>query len=501
MFTAFEEKPHRKKLPHPPLKRTSPSEFAAKVLVTAGQLVVPKKEAQSHLSCINATKVEALSFVHGHEYLYREEGEQKSDLQVVKKVYDLVAQKRGVAQATTSYGHIFYRINEMQLIGTSLIKAKTTPKYTVKSLIGNGSFGSVFLAEDNNAQKVVIKSLRLFKQKYVSNAELEALVLDQIKRLPHIARPIEHYPSHNILGQDNYLIVLEHEPLGDLYEYSFKERKKIYTHQIAAFAWKMIEFLEILHANGYVHLDLKPENILFDIVPLPSSEQKLKQEISKIRTRKKDRLRGSFLKALYQTRVKVIDFGGSRSIYDTDVNRNHMTALYRDPHIVGQYGFYKEYDYFSLGVILCELYLGEGLLDVGDKIFGLLKHELKLKEPEQSFYDQLVRLHVVNYLIGIPSQKRIKEMEPNLRALYYDQKGKGFELKPISLKFSRVVEELLSAAKKNLEEALERRNRNKKYPHVHHAFKDLVFEHLLSGNQIDPSYLREHRFFKLVAIV
>ena len=133
---------------------------------------------------------------------------------------------------------------------------KIASRYTIKKIIGDGSFGTVYSAVDNDGRWVAIKLLRLWD---VHPDIRDGLVkrFDMEFETGRIASPyLVHSLDHGLLNGNPY-IVMEYCPGGDVQQLFNEGRvdiEKVATHTLLG--------LRELHRHGKVHRDMKPENVL-----------------------------------------------------------------------------------------------------------------------------------------------------------------------------------------------------------------------------------------------
>lgn len=395
-----------------------------------------------------------------------------------------------------------------------LIKEKSNlgkGKYRIVEVLGSGTFGTAFRAEsiERVHQQFVLKASHTFVESDLTEAVREAFLLGGLRDNPYVPKLVDSYPAANIMGLRNYVHVMEYQPLKELGQFIATPSSPITMGTISAFTWKMLDFLRGLHERGVFHLDIKPQNILIGENPEPSSVEELTETLKDFHIDDPSMFKTTFLQLLAKTVVKVIDFGSSKTQFDTDANRYFTTAWYRHPSVVAFEGFAPEFDYFSLGATLFELYTGKQLLSIGDVIIQILeKHGVDTRDAVQRNYvHQLVRLHVTSVILKIPKARAVEQMRDHLRSAYYErlpEQGNEYTLKPlpfISEKISNDITRLLAHEKIQLFNSLSLAMKEKEVPlEVHQAFCNLLFRQLLSDYKIEPEALLNHEFFKLVAM-
>lgn len=492
-----------------PSETRSPKKFEANVLLKTYRQGVfflsPPSDALKRKS------VEALTDVYKMDYVYDEQRQKSTSVLSVESIYYRINKYNRLKKTTLGLGHIFYRSKEMFLLGAPYSfgavqslgnhSEDRTLKFHLKDLLGYGTFGVAYLAEKPTREKFVVKATRGYDQESFFNAKKEARILNCIRDLPHTVKYESSYSTNNLVGGENFVVVTEYADLTDLSTHLTQRGQPLKFKKIAAFAWMMMDFLQHFHKQGYSHLDLKPANILFGESPLPEAQEEICRMTEQLQTPKKDLLNRFFLESLCQVRLKVIDFGEARLQTATDSYRLCSTPNYRDPHMVGTFHFPKEFDYFSLGVILYELYTGEKFYKAAVEINNLVYHYAPESLTAETI--QLVLIHIADALIGVPSQENILKMEPTLRREYFDFKDNKYRPRDLCLSKEQLshIGRILQKAKYRQEQRLQLARDKRQVPDdLHECFTDLLFNHLMSGNRINPYELQEHPFFQKYAM-
>jgi len=130
-------------------------------------------------------------------------------------------------------------------------------RYTVKKVLGEGSFGVVYLVEDGRGSRYALKLLRLWEVP----AEIRQPLMDRFEMEFNTGQIdcdcLVRSLSFGTVGGNPY-IVMEYCPGGDLEPLLGKVDAR--TPQICQ---DILIGLNALHDRGKVHRDLKPENVLF----------------------------------------------------------------------------------------------------------------------------------------------------------------------------------------------------------------------------------------------
>ncbi|KAJ2852141.1 serine threonine protein kinase CMGC group [Coemansia brasiliensis] len=226
-----------------------------------------------------------------------------------------------------------------------------TPRFKIRRLLGQGTFGKVMECEDNSTGRLVaIKVIRAVP-KYRDAAKIEIRVLQTLQR----SDPSNMYQCMHVnetFDHRNHVCMV-FDLLGPSVFDFLKENefRPFSLHHVQLFAEQLLRSVAFLHSLNLVHTDLKPENILlengdYDVVPFGSSQT--------VKTR-----------MLRSTNIRLIDFGSA-----TFNNEYHSqvvsTRHYRAPEIILNLGWSFPCDMWSIGCIILELLTGEALFQTHD---------------------------------------------------------------------------------------------------------------------------------------
>ncbi|MBQ3206852.1 MAG: protein kinase [Bacteroidales bacterium] len=129
-------------------------------------------------------------------------------------------------------------------------------RYTIVSLLGEGSFGHVFMVKDFSGREFALKLLHLWDVP----SDIRQPLIDRFEMEYRTGRIVSDYLVHSVdIGYlaGNPYIVMEYCSGGDL-----SSRLGDGGVQTLRYARDILRGLNDLHINGKVHRDLKPENVL-----------------------------------------------------------------------------------------------------------------------------------------------------------------------------------------------------------------------------------------------
>ena len=126
-------------------------------------------------------------------------------------------------------------------------------KYELKSLLGSGTFGEVYLGINvNNDEEVAVK----LDKSDISSLKNEA-------RMYTLLKGIRGIPNIRSYGKQDDYYYLTMDRLGiSIDKFILKLDGKEMMKQIFLVAKQMISILENVHKMGIIHRDIKPDNIL-----------------------------------------------------------------------------------------------------------------------------------------------------------------------------------------------------------------------------------------------
>ena len=265
-------------------------------------------------------------------------------------------------------------------------------------VIGEGSFGVVYLAKENSTGQLV--AIKKMKRKY--NSWEECMNLREVKSL----RKIRHdniVKLREVFREQNQLhLVFDYieTNLFKFYTSQFKERhRKTPPKFIKETVLQTLKGLAHLHEKGFFHRDLKPENLLIN----------------------KD---GS---------LKIADFGLAREIRSMPPYTDYIsTRWYRAPEMLLKMTNYSHpVDVFALGCIMAELILQKPLFDGKSELDQLHKIFTVLGEPGPKWKEGQALAAKLGIQVNGKRGRVLESVIPGADPQALDLLSKMFDLNPL----------------------------------------------------------------------
>ena len=265
-----------------------------------------------------------------------------------------------------------------------VIQEKGNPKKKYKpiKLLGSGSYGSVYEAENlifqnSVAMKIINKTDNDLDEKEILN---EINILKKLSH-PNIVKIFEFY-----ITKAHYYLVTEFCKFGELYSYIKKEFSE---RQLAVLFYQVFSGLWYLHDNKILHRDIKLENIM---ISSTEKDQYSNEELFWI---------------------KIIDFGTAK-IFDKNKKEKDVvgSSYYIAPEVLKQ-NYNEKCDTWSVGVILYMTLVGRAPFDGKDDeeiIHKISTANYNSMEPKLISHSDEVR-DLVNKLLQKDYKKRLSAKE------------------------------------------------------------------------------------------
>lgn len=198
----------------------------------------------------------------------------------------------------------------------------------LKDQIGVGKYSKVYKALHARTGKTV--AVKVVNKKGVTEVEK-----NMIRNEVGIAKILQH-PNimcfHSVMESSaRVYLVSELIPGKDLQQH-MASRKRLSEYQAANIAYYLLCAVQYMHDSGVVHRDLKPENIMIELT----------EDGQDILT------------------AKIIDFGLSMTLLPNKLILEQCgTLVYIAPEVFLKYGYSKEVDVWSVGIILHYMLTGK----------------------------------------------------------------------------------------------------------------------------------------------
>lgn len=242
-----------------------------------------------------------------------------------------------------------------------------TISYSAERVIGNGSFGVVFLAKVVETGEIVAIK-KVLQDKRFKNRELQIMRVLSHRNIVQM----KHCFYSNGDKDELYLnLVLEFVP-DTVYRFCrhfTKNKEYMPTIYVKLFVYQLCRALNFIHSVGICHRDIKPQNLLID----PSTGI-----------------------------LKLCDFGSAKQLVAGEPNVSYICSrYYRAPELIfGATNYTSAIDTWSLGCVFAELLIGRPLF------------------PGESSVDQLVEIIKV---LGTPTREEIESMNKNYTEFKFPQ--------------------------------------------------------------------------------
>jgi calcium-dependent protein kinase len=302
-----------------------------------------------------------------------------------KKRFEDMVRSSNLSKDKSDFGNIREesRISISNRLFINEIKEIPETKYKIKNILGVGSFGRVFLAQNiYTLELIAMKEIPKTSEDLLTDSE----IMDEIEILknldhPDIVRIMEFYNT-----ESSYYIINEFCPGGELYD----QINNVFSEtQIAVMFRQILSGLAYLHSNNIVHRDLKLENILI-------------KEVEKSKETNED---------LFV--LKIIDFGTAK-IFDKNKHARAIvgSSYYIAPEVLNKkYSF--ECDLWSAGVILYMFIVGHAPFDGKSdrEIMEKVKKGDYLKNEERWLNSSKEVRDLINKLLKYKPEERLTAFE------------------------------------------------------------------------------------------
>lgn len=204
------------------------------------------------------------------EELFNKETHDLNDLSTKSYSSKKLTQQKIFIEKSNTKNNVFYKskninsalnIKAMNISVTNNIKKTTLKDFKILRLLGQGSFGKVYLVEYKGDSKLyamkVLSKEQIFKMRQVNHTKNEREILEKLNN-PFIVKLYFAFQSERKL-----YLVTEFVQGGELFQL-IKSNIKLSEKNTKFYSCEIIIALEYMHRKGIIYRDLKPENILID---------------------------------------------------------------------------------------------------------------------------------------------------------------------------------------------------------------------------------------------
>ncbi|CAD8142265.1 unnamed protein product [Paramecium pentaurelia] len=197
--------------------------------------------------------------------------------------------------------------------------------------IGDGSFGSVFIGEIEEGKQKGIQALK--EQFKISDHEKMILKALKDKQFQHLIKVIAFEEQ-----EDRIFTLME---LGEIINFSNLLDKRTICLQMA-------KGVSELHKLGFFHRDLKPNNFVIGL----------------------------------DNKIKLIDFGTTKTIQYTSHTQNEGTLSYMAPEVSITDDYDSSVDIWSLGIIFYELLTNSTFFEKGKSEYEICYERVQISQKQ-----------------------------------------------------------------------------------------------------------------------
>ncbi|KAJ2554288.1 MAPK-activated protein kinase Srk1 [Coemansia sp. RSA 1933] len=226
--------------------------------------------------------------------------------------------------------------------------------YTVLERIGEGAFSKVYSArQEATGRRVAIKAISKsgLSAVQIANIHKEVAIMESLHS-PRVIRLVGFCEA-----RDYYYLVMEYAAGGELFDRVLQLTylsERLARHVIIQVA----EAVQYLHANGIVQRDLKLENVVFEAIPVVPSGVRERRRQGDTGEKMEE---GVFVPGVGGGgigRVKLIDFGLSKVVWNQATHTPCGTTGYAAPEVVRDELYTKSVDMWGLGCMLYAMVCG-----------------------------------------------------------------------------------------------------------------------------------------------
>ena len=243
----------------------------------------------------------------------------------------------------------------------------SNPVYNLKKEIGHGSFGRVYIGEDQKTKELyAIK--RVDKRQLQQSQYLEKAFWKEVEIMRKIQSPYS-VKLYNVLPSLHYFNMVEELCDGDLYTELMKRQNGFSTEEVRRIMIQLNDAFAQMQKHKIVHRDLKVQNIFIKYTTRPEFD------------------------------VKLGDYGFSKELSDDITATKLGTPITMAPEILMNRAYTSKADLWSIGVIIYHLLFkdlpfkgrNEGMI-----LQNILQNNIPRNPTDQLLNDLIHRLLVVD---------------------------------------------------------------------------------------------------------
>ena len=243
----------------------------------------------------------------------------------------------------------------------------SNPVYNLKREIGHGSFGRVYLGEDQKTKELyAIK--RVDKRQLQQSQYLEKAFWKEVEIMKKIQSPYS-VKLYNVLTSLHYYNMVEELCDGDLYTELMKRPNGFSTEEVRRIMIQLNDAFAQMQKHKIVHRDLKVQNVFIKYTKRPEFD------------------------------VKLGDYGFSKELSDDITATKLGTPITMAPEILMNRAYTSKADLWSIGVIIYHLLFKDLPFKGRNEVMilqNILHNNIPRNPTDQPLNDLIHRLLVVD---------------------------------------------------------------------------------------------------------
>ena len=248
----------------------------------------------------------------------------------------------------------------------------SNPVYNLKKEIGHGSFGRVYIGEDQKTKELyAIK--RVDKRQLQQSQYLEKAFWKEVEIMRKIQSPYS-VKLYNVLTSLHYYNMVEELCDGDLYTELMKRPNGFSTEEVRRIMIQLNDAFAQMQKHKIVHRDLKVQNVFIKYTKRPEFD------------------------------VKLGDYGFSKELSDDITATKLGTPITMAPEILMNRAYTSKADLWSIGVIIYHLLFKD--LPFKGRNEGMILQNILQNNIPRNPTDQLLN-DLIHRLLVVDPKKRI----------------------------------------------------------------------------------------------